>query len=135
MTDVTDYLQHAKATRQRIIEAGLRHARDVARREAEATARALQRAKSERTAGMSATDPELRAQIAAVLVAHGRTWADIVSHQRARYLHPPRQDVYAILRARGWSLPIIARFCNRDHTSILYALRKHAERDNHDDAT
>lgn len=135
MTDVTDYLQHAKATRQRIIEAGLRHARNVAQREAEAAARALQRAKGERTAGMPATDPELRAQIAAVLVAHGRTWADIVSHQRARYLHPPRQDVYAILRGRGWSLPIIARFCNRDHTSVLYALRKHAERSHHADAT
>ena len=43
-----NYLQHAKATRQRIIEAGLRHARDVARREAEAAERALRRAKGAR---------------------------------------------------------------------------------------
>jgi chromosomal replication initiation ATPase DnaA len=35
-----------------------------------------------------------------------------------------RRELYAELRSRGWSYPEIGRFCGRDHTTVLYALRQ-----------
>lgn len=69
-------------------------------------------------------DPQLRADLRAILDHHDTTWGDIVNHCRKSHRHRPRRDVYAYLHARGWSIAKIGRFCNRDHTSILHALRK-----------
>jgi len=133
MTDVTDYLTKVKETRQRIVEAGMRHAEATAKREAMEAERArrwaLARERADRTKGMPPADAELRNLIVAVLIQYDVTWADIISQRRMKHLHPPRQDVYAILRARKWSYPIIARFCGRkDHTSIIHAMRNHKYR-------
>jgi hypothetical protein len=35
-----------------------------------------------------------------------------------------RSEAYAILRDNGWSLPRIALFFGKDHTSVLWCLRK-----------
>jgi hypothetical protein len=69
-------------------------------------------------------DPQLRADLQAILRKHEATWALIVNHSRKYSAHPPRREIYAYLHKRGWSLAKIARFCNRDHTSILHALRR-----------
>jgi hypothetical protein len=78
-------------------------------------------------------DPQLRADLRAILDRHQTTWADIVNHCRKSYTHRPRRDVYAYLHARGWSVAKIGRFCNRDHTSILHALRKGKRLGEHSD--
>jgi chromosomal replication initiation ATPase DnaA len=36
-----------------------------------------------------------------------------------------RRELYAALRAKGWSYPAIGRFVgNRDHTTVMAALRE-----------
>lgn len=134
MTDTTqDYIDRAKAARQRIIEAGKRYDRELAERQAaeaeRARHRALRRLEADRTADMPPMDAALREKLIAVLVARNLTWRHIISHAKHGSLHPARQDIYAILRERGWSYPVIARFCNRScHTSVMYALRNYAYR-------
>ncbi len=138
MSDATDYLAHVKATRQRIIDAGLRHAQTTEQRQAadaeRERQRRLQQLAVERVAGMPASaGPELREALTRVLLTHDVTWAEITSHDKAGRLHPARQDIYAILRAQGLSYPAIARFCGRIcHTSIMSALRNHTYRQERD---
>ena len=38
-----------------------------------------------------------------------------------------RREVYHALRGLGWSYPIIAQLCERDHSSVHYAVQKWAE--------
>ncbi len=65
-----------------------------------------------------------RQSIACILDAHGATWADIVRPDRRRRWNAPRRAVYWLLHCRGWSTLRIGRLCCRDHTSIIYHLRK-----------
>jgi hypothetical protein len=69
-------------------------------------------------------DQQLRADLQAILRKHDATWALVVNHLRHYSSHPPRREIYGYLYNRGWSLSKIGRFCNRDHTSILHALRR-----------
>jgi hypothetical protein len=69
-------------------------------------------------------DPQLRSDLRAILDQHDTTWEAIVNHDRKAPTHKPRRAVYGYLHRRGWSVAKIGRFCNRDHTSILHALRK-----------
>lgn len=69
-------------------------------------------------------DPQLRADLHAILRKHDATWALVVNHSRTYSSHPPRREIYGYLYKRGWSLSKIGRFCNRDHSSILHALRR-----------
>lgn len=130
MTNVEDYLAKAKATRQRLIDAGRRYEQDRATQAAAAAEREIQRrlrqAHADRMAGMPpVADAALHDALREVLIAHDTTWANIVSQARGQRHMPPRQDVYAVLRRRGWSYPAIARFCGRAcHTSIMYALEE-----------
>lgn len=46
---------------------------------------------------------------------------------RARYprkLIEARFETYALLHRKGWSLPMIGRHLNRDHTTVLHGLRQ-----------
>lgn len=44
-------------------------------------------------------------------------------YARSKHLAADRSELYADLRARGWSFPEIGRFAGRDHTTVLVALR------------
>lgn len=59
----------------------------------------------------------------AALVPHGMTWTDAMGPSRTLPYTDARRDVYAALRAHGWSLKKIAIFCGRDHTTVLNALQ------------
>lgn len=59
-----------------------------------------------------------------ILRAHELTWDDIIRDDRHRPLVMARREIYFALRELGWSLPSIAQLCERDHTSVLYAIRK-----------
>lgn len=44
---------------------------------------------------------------------------------RGKHLLAARADLYAELRARRWSYPMIGKFCgDRDHTTVILALRR-----------
>lgn len=65
-----------------------------------------------------------RRSIGCVLDAYGVTWADIVRPERRHCWNAPRRAVYWLLHCKGWSYPQIGRLCQRDHTSIIYHVRK-----------
>lgn len=61
---------------------------------------------------------------------HGLTKEDLIGHDRSRRYAWPRQEAMAMLRDRwGLSLPRIGQILGgRDHTTILYGIRRHKER-------
>ena len=69
-------------------------------------------------------DPQLKADLVAILRKHDATWALVVNHSRLISTHAVRREIYGYLYKRGWSMAKIGRFCNRDHTSVMHALRK-----------
>lgn len=59
---------------------------------------------------------------------HGITVAEILSPRRDKRLNLVRQEIwYRLTRETTMSLPQIGRRFNRDHTSILHGVRKHAQ--------
>ena len=122
-----DALAHAKEVRQRIIAAGERAEAQRRKDSREASARAANAAYyaalARRRAEVPQLPPEAHAAVVAVLTLHNLTWNDIISHARDARLHPPRRQIYLILRDLGWSYPRIARCCNRAcHTSIMHGI-------------
>jgi chromosomal replication initiation ATPase DnaA len=73
--------------------------------------------------------------IADVAHSHGFTFEDMVSPRRFREITLARQEAVwtcrQVRRADGtkrYSLPFLGHLLHRDHTSILNAERRHAER-------
>lgn len=55
--------------------------------------------------------------------------SELLGPNRKRAAAWPRQQIMAELYATGrYSLPAIGRLFNRDHTTVLAAVRRHAER-------
>ena len=70
---------------------------------------------------------ETRAQRMMLCIAahHNVTVKELKSNRRPDYLVNARNDLILALKENlDWSLPRIGRFINRDHTSVLHALRK-----------
>lgn len=60
---------------------------------------------------------------------HGITMGEILGPSRVWCIAHPRQKAMAIAYATGrFSLPMLGRFFNRDHTTVLHAVRVHARR-------
>ena len=53
----------------------------------------------------------------------GYTLRNIRDNSRPRPLVRARWQIIALARNEGFSLPVIGRAMNRDHTSIIHALR------------
>ena len=53
----------------------------------------------------------------------GYTLGTIRNDRRQRQLVRARWQIIALARNEGFSLPVIGRAMNRDHTSIIHALR------------
>lgn len=68
--------------------------------------------------------------IAAVADRHSLTVADLKSTSRVRGIAWPRQEAMWELRQTGlWSLPQIGYFLGgRDHTTVIFGIRRHEER-------
>lgn len=60
---------------------------------------------------------------------HGVKAEDVVGPSRKKHLIPARFEAMAHMRqVHGWSLPRIGRlFGGRDHTTVLYAIRRYKE--------
>lgn len=73
--------------------------------------------------------------VADVAELHGFTFDDMVSPRRFREITLARQEAIWVCRqvrradgSQRYSLPFLGHLLNRDHTSILNAERRHAER-------
>ena len=65
-----------------------------------------------------------RSLVIPVLKKYGIDWKTIVGHRRFQHMTMPRFEIYTVLRDNGYSSAKIGRICNRDHTSILYGVKK-----------
>lgn len=54
----------------------------------------------------------------------GATAASVLGKSRQQHLTSARRALYAFLQEKGWSSSQIGSFCNRDHSTILYAISK-----------
>jgi chromosomal replication initiation ATPase DnaA len=64
---------------------------------------------------------EIRKRIAR---KHGVSVEELVGRSCLRHVVEARRELYCALRARKWSYPAIGRFCGRDHTTVMAAVRK-----------
>lgn len=59
---------------------------------------------------------------------HGVQVSVMLSKLRYKHLTKAREELYRELRSWGWSFPAIGHFCNRDHSTIMFALASPEER-------
>lgn len=60
-----------------------------------------------------------------VATRHAMTPDDIIGKCRSPRYVAARQEAFYLLRATGYSMLQIGRFCNRDHTTVLHGANKH----------
>jgi len=73
--------------------------------------------------------PTMRSITADVAKRHGLTVEDLRGPERRQAAVRARHEAMAIIRAQGrFSLPQIGKFFNRDHTTVIHALRRVEER-------
>lgn len=66
----------------------------------------------------------IRAVAYAVGRAAGLSLAELRGDSRSKHVVRARHECFARCRAQGYSLPVIARFFNRDHTTVYYGLQR-----------
>lgn len=59
-----------------------------------------------------------------ILRTWGVTYDDVLGKCHQPHMTAARHALWALLDARGWSSPAIARASNRHHSTVLYALGK-----------
>ena len=76
--------------------------------------------------GRLRTNCALRIAIVHILWTHEVTWIDLVGRSNLSRYKIPRHEVIRLVRKTvpALSLPAIGKIFNRDHTTILYVLRK-----------
>jgi len=71
---------------------------------------------------------EAAAHIDPVLEKFNLTWEDVFNHDRSPLPSAARQEICVRIRTYlKWSYPKIGRLFNRDHASILNAVRKYKQ--------
>jgi chromosomal replication initiation ATPase DnaA len=58
---------------------------------------------------------------------HGTTAVGVLGRRRGPRFLEARRELYAALRAWGWSYPAIGRFVGRDHTTVLQVLARRGQ--------
>lgn len=70
-------------------------------------------------------NPTMRQIAADVAEQHGLTLGDLCGRSRVEFVADVRRmAMLAVHQQTKFSLPQIGRFFNRDHTTVLYALRR-----------
>jgi len=59
-----------------------------------------------------------------ISLKHGITVEELRGRRRFKHIVAARVEFCKSLRAKNWSYPAIALFLNRDHTSIMYLLKR-----------
>jgi chromosomal replication initiation ATPase DnaA len=71
----------------------------------------------------------MRDIIERVAEEYGFDYEDMIGRDRSMRIAHVRQDaMHECWRTRRWSLPQIGRAFNRDHTTVLWALKAHKRR-------
>jgi chromosomal replication initiation ATPase DnaA len=66
---------------------------------------------------------ETRAELEAICGTHGLTLADVKTKKRFKAFVAARRECYAHLLAKGWSTVQVGRWFERDHSSVVSAMR------------
>ena len=74
--------------------------------------------------GVPPVSDAARQFISSVLVANSMVWRDLIRPNRSPSVVVIRAGIYEFLSNRGWSLTQIGNLFKRDHTTVLYSLRK-----------
>lgn len=72
-------------------------------------------------------DAYLTSDIATICARHGIALDDLRARRRDLQAVRARQELCGVLHHAGWSLPRIGRLLDRDHSTVLHAVRKWEE--------
>jgi hypothetical protein len=78
----------------------------------------------ERMSRYRLTAQELEELCADITAAHKTTWLVLVGRSPAAVHMRARLEVYRRLLALGWSYSAIGKACGRDHSTIMYYIRR-----------
>ncbi len=87
--------------------------------------KAIMEADPEVQAMFAKEDKDWRKQVTEIIVEHGENLPRLRGGNRDANIVACRRAISIALFERGWSLPRIGHFMNRDHTSILSLLKNH----------
>jgi len=102
--------------------AALPHVKERAAKLAGKAAR--QAATAERMARYQLTQEQLAELCADITAAHKTTWLVLVGRSPAAAHLRPRLEVYRRLLALGWTYSAIGKACGRDHSTVMYYIRR-----------
>jgi len=85
---------------------------------------ARQAATAERMARYRLTQEQLAELCADITAAHKTTWLVLVGRSPGATHLRPRLEVYRRLLALGWSYTSIGKACGRDHSTVMYYIRR-----------
>lgn len=69
---------------------------------------------------------DLTMEFEAICKRHTVTLKELFARRRYAPMCAARRDCWCLLRCRGWSFPLIARFWGMDHTTVMHGVRKAA---------
>lgn len=97
----------------------------VKARAAKLSDKAARRARMDaRMASYRLTQEQLAELCADITAAHKTTWLVLVGRSPAAVHLRPRLEVYRRLLALGWSYTAIGKACGRDHSTVMYYIRR-----------
>jgi len=97
----------------------------VKARAAKLAGKAARRARMDaRMASYRLTQEQLAELCADITAAHKTTWLVLVGRSPAAVHLRPRLEVYRRLLALGWSYTAIGKACGRDHSTVMYYIRR-----------
>tara|TARA_R110002126_G_scaffold8006_2_gene38504 strand:- start:1422 stop:1982 length:561 start_codon:yes stop_codon:yes gene_type:complete len=97
----------------------------VKARAAKLSDKAARRARMDaRMASYRLTQEQLAELCADITSAHKTTWLVLVGRSPGAVHLRPRLEVYRRLLALGWSYTAIGKACGRDHSTIMYYIRR-----------
>ena len=64
-------------------------------------------------------------EVEKIIRDNGLVWRDVFSDDRRRKVVRVRAFIVRMLRARGWSYPVIGRYLGRDHSSIMHLMDRY----------
>lgn len=97
----------------------------VKARAARLSDKAARRARMDaRMASYRLTQEQLAELCADITAAHKTTWLVLVGRSPGAVHLRPRLEVYRRLLALGWSYTAIGKACGRDHSTIMYYIRR-----------
>lgn len=117
-----DLTEHYKAVSRRL--AAVPPVKAPPAKVAPARIKAVKAVPTEIRLGVPPVSDAARKFISSVLVANGMVWRDLTRPNRSPDMVFIRAGIYEFLNKKGWSLTQIGNLFKRDHTTVLYSLRK-----------